>query len=181
MALGCFALRRADRADRSLGWRVAGWVALAASFDEVAQIHERTGKILGGVGGDGGGGLSVFVWLVPGGVLMVAILVALVRFTHRLDRRIAVRLLLGAGLFFFGAVGIEALGGAEALSGSHHGETLAAVEQGRLYLATTAVEEAFELTGEVLLILTVAAAIQGVLASPGGTVQIAVEAPLQTQ
>lgn len=151
--LGCLMLSHADEASHRTGWRVTAAVLGLASLDEVAQLHDRVGKIVGN-----GSGPFYFGWVIPGAVAAVVMLVALARFGRRLARPLAVRLALGAFLFLFGAVGMEAVGGRQLATGVQDdgGTGFVAIESSRRYLAVSGVEETFELVGEAVLALTMA-------------------------
>lgn len=151
--LACLTLTHADVRAHRTGWRVAAAIFGLASLDEVAQLHDRVGKVVGN-----GSGPFYFGWVIPGAVAAVAMLVALVQFGRRLARPLAVRLAVGAFLFFFGAVGMEAVGGHQ-LAGGVKGDSadgFITVETSRRYLFVSGIEETLELVGEGLLVLTLA-------------------------
>ena len=151
VALGCLVLTHADEPAHGTGWRITAAVFGLASLDEVAQLHDRVGKLVGN-----GKGPFYFGWVIPGAVAAVAMLVALLRFGRRLARPLAVRLAAGSFLFLFGAVGMEAVGGHQLAGGVTDDSSFVAVESSRRYLFVSGVEEAFELVGEGLLVVTVA-------------------------
>lgn len=158
--------RGVDRArDRAVwwGWRV-GAVALGLmSMDEVAMIHERTSDVISDHVHTGG--LLFFAWVIPGAVIAIALLGGLVFFARRLERRTAVMLIVGGALFFFGAVGFEMIGGAETQSAiTTTAESADTFQDGRLYMATTAIEESLEFVGESLLVYAVARHLQRAIA-----------------
>ncbi len=152
VALGCLVLTHADRPDHRTGWRITAAVFALASLDEVAQLHDRVGKVVGN-----GEGPFYFGWVIPGGVAAVVMLVALARFARRLARPLAVRLALGSFLFLFGAVGLEAVGGHQLATGIKGDTSFETIETSRRYLFVSGVEETFELLGEGLLVVTLAA------------------------
>lgn len=153
-AVGCWIAGRVAPRPTRLGWRVAGAALGLMSLDEVAMLHERMGTIVSNHLSTGGP--LFFAWVIPGSVVAVSMLIALVLFARRLDRRTAVMLVTGAAIFFFGAVGVEMIGGNEIAGGLSDSRTFVAVEESRLYLLTTALEESLELVGEAILVHTVA-------------------------
>jgi hypothetical protein len=159
VALGCAVLARADDDRHRRGWHVTAAVFALASLDEVAQLHDRVGKLVGN-----GDGPFYFGWVIPGAVAAVVLVGALVNFGRRLARPLAVRLALGSALFLFGAVGMEMVGGRELASGLDD-RTFVEIETSRRYLLTTGVEETFELVGEGLLVLTVLGEVARLLGS----------------
>lgn len=129
------------------------WIGLSAvvmlmSIDEAGQIHEMlikpTQELLGA--GEGTG----WVWTLPALVVVALFMIASVRLFRAQSQHTRRLLILAFGLFFFGALGVEAMGGVLFGSDRSLGFELAAV-----------VEEFFEMSGAVVFIY----AILGVLAS----------------
>ncbi len=88
-------------------------VALLLSADEGAMLHETLNEI----GTRITDALGEFnAWLVPGVVLVVVAGAVLLRVARGLDRRLRWRLVLAGGVFLAGALGMEAVGAAFALS-----------------------------------------------------------------
>lgn len=167
VALGCLALTHADERAHRTGWRITAAVFALASLDEVAQLHDRVGKVVGN-----GSGPFYFGWVIPGAVAAVVMLVALLRFGRGLARPLAVRLAAGAFLFLFGAVGMEAVGGRQLATGVSDDSSFVTIETSRRYLFVSGIEETLELVGEGLLVVTVAAELARRLSpsSPGALV-----------
>jgi len=165
-AVGCWVASRVGPSTTRWGWRIAAAALGLMSLDEVAMLHERMGTIVSNHLSTGGP--LFFAWVIPGSVIALSMLGGLTLFARRLDRRTAVLLVVGAAVFFFGAVGVEMIGGNEISSGLADSRSFVAVEQSRLNLLTTALEESLELVGEAIMVHTVARYLCLTLAGAGG-------------
>ena len=115
IALAATAMLLTALARRSAGLPALGWFMTAAvlyllSLDDLAGIHERFGALGEALGG--GAGFLHFAWVIPG--FLAAAAVIGVFWTAFRDAAPPVRraFLLGIGLFFFGALVLEMIGGA---------------------------------------------------------------------
>ncbi len=136
-------VRRSVRDGRWTCWRVLSSGFLFLSLDEIASIHERFRlpiEMLRNVPA-----FRAFSWVVPGAVL-VALLFAFFRpWLRTLPERTRNGLLLAGTVYVAGAVGFEALGGIAAMTVGMDSWT---------YVATDTLEETLEMTGTLLLIVT---------------------------
>lgn len=89
-------------------WFLAGTLTAFLSMDETVGLHERLGnavhRSLPGLG------LETFAWVIPGACFALLAGAFLVRFLRRQARSLRRGILLAAGCYFGGAVGVEALG-----------------------------------------------------------------------
>lgn len=89
-------------------WFVAATLTAFLSMDETVGLHERLGnavhRTLPGLG------LETFAWIIPGACFALLALVLLVRFLRRQPRSLRLGILLAAGCYFGGAIGVEATG-----------------------------------------------------------------------
>lgn len=131
---------RADRRTRT-SWFVVAAVLVALSVDELASLHERLGAYGAGLVGDAGG-LLHFAWVVPGALVALVPVTAVLVLARRLPRRVAVELVAGLGLFLAAAFGLEMVGGL----------VLDLAGDGHLYALTAAVEELVEMLGVVVML-----------------------------
>jgi hypothetical protein len=112
--LGVVALATKQRGERySLHWGVLSIILLILSVDEVASMHEAIGqeleRLLHNTTGFTPGGAISFFWVVPGGVFVVIVLLAYLRFLAHLPRSTRRLFLFAGALFVVGALGIEML------------------------------------------------------------------------
>jgi len=104
------ALARAARDPSALPWAVFALICAGLSLDDLTSLHERLdplGRQLGG-----GSGLTYAAWLVPGALVAVAVVVAVVVLVRRTGRTTRLLLLTGLGCLLAGAFGFEAAGNA---------------------------------------------------------------------
>lgn len=122
------------------------WTALAAivllfSVDDATAVHERlivpVRELLEV------GGLLYFAWVIPGALFVLAVAAVFFRFVAHLPRSTRRHLVVGAALFFGGALGMELLGGL-------HYESYG--DQTITYSVLTTVEESMELAGVLVLL-----------------------------
>lgn len=136
-------VRRSVRDDRWLPWRVLSAGFLFMSLDELASIHERFRlpiDMLRNVPG-----FRAFSWVVPAAAVVAVVFAFFLPWVRRLPERTRNGLLLAGAVYVAGAVGFEALGG------------IAAITVGMdnwIYVATYTIEETLEMTGTLLLIVT---------------------------
>lgn len=98
--------RVVDRPGRATFWSLIAAALLVMSLDEVATIHERVGGGIGSALDDDG---LAYLWVVPVTIGAAVVIVLLWRSRPHLERGTTRALLLGAGTFAFGALGMEAL------------------------------------------------------------------------
>jgi len=110
--LATIALAVRQRGDRwALYWGALAAIVLFLSVDEVAAIHEAVGSELKymletGAGITPGGAIS-FVWVVPGVLVVAAVVVTFARFVWRLPPATRRLILVAGGLFLAGAFALE--------------------------------------------------------------------------
>ena len=114
-------------------WGALALVLGAASLDEVASIHEAVGVVIGGRD-------DVFLYLVPGTLLLVLIVVLAMDFVRRLPAKVRQLLRLGVCVWAVGAIVLELV---EAAAHGLHELTGA-------LLATE--QDAFELAGVIIVL-----------------------------
>lgn len=89
-------------------WFLVGALTVFLSMDESVGLHERLGnavhRSLPGLG------LETFAWVIPGACFALVAGALLVRFLRRQPRALRSGILLAAGCYFGGAVGVEAVG-----------------------------------------------------------------------
>lgn len=133
--------------------RLPSWLPLFVSaglfliaLDEFASVHERVG-----------GSLALFVetsgifhhaWLVVYLIILAVLAPIGIKWLMSFDRQFQVRVVAAAGLFLFGAVGLEMASGLIVTADLEHG-----AESALGFLAMTA-EELLEMTGMSLFLLT---------------------------
>jgi hypothetical protein len=128
---------------RDAGW----WAGLAAvlsllSLDEVASLHERLGDPAARVLGDAARGPLRFAWIVPGGLLALAVGAAFLGFVVRLPAATRRLLVIAAAMYLTAAVGLEAVGGVALDADVSHA----------VYLLVSGAEEGLEMAGSILLL-----------------------------
>ena len=85
-------------------WKLFALFLLGLSLDDELAIHEGTGVLTEALGLPTIGGRD---WLIWGILVLIAAIVIFARFFTRLPRNVQMGLLVGFGLFFFGAFGVE--------------------------------------------------------------------------
>lgn len=136
-------LARRRGAGLVLPWVVIGAILAAMSIDESAQVHENLGTLVGSVPV----GLH-FTWLVIGAPLAVGLIVAVGLLGMRLPHRVRIAALVGFGVFFAGAVGLEFVGG---YVDDHALEGPAGLN---VYAVSVHLEELLELIGGSILLVS---------------------------
>jgi len=127
-------------------WFVKYWLFLAVIFlflgvDEFSSLHERLTVPVRNLFDTEG--VFYFAWIIPYAVLLLCVGLVLLRFMFRIDRGIAVGFVVAGGVFVFGAVGMEMLGGSEAEVSGQATFTF-------VMLAT--IEEVMEMSGVIIFI-----------------------------
>lgn len=130
---------RQRREGNAAGWAVLALVSLAASLDEASAIHETVGERLQSA--------HVFIYLVPGSLLLLGIAFGLRGFFAALADSIRRALAFAIGIWLFGAVVLEGLEAVLRPSGAESSTGLA--------LLNTA-QDTFELLGMILVLNSLA-------------------------
>jgi hypothetical protein len=135
--------RQEPQPSRWLGWKSLAVVMVALSIDEAVSLHERFGNVLEEVVGSGG--YLHYVWVVPGMIFTVGVLVGHLGWLRSVRPATRFGMVVGGALFVLGAVGLEIAAGPLA----------EAQKDGTLALVTLiAIEELLEMAG--LTVFTVA-------------------------
>lgn len=141
----------AGRVDRARGeggpvrWYALSLLTFVMAADEAAGIHELLIRPVREI--VDATGFVYFAWVIPGALLVVLIVVLNWGFVSGLPRRTRRGLVAASALYFGGALGVEAVGGAYAEVNGQ--DTLA-------YGLIVAVEEGLEMAGLVLAIYAMA-------------------------
>jgi hypothetical protein len=102
---------RQRREGNALHWGALAAIVLALSVDEVASIHEAVGAelehLLETTAGITPGGAISFFWVVPGLVVVTAVILTFAGFVRSLPRMTRRLFLLAGALFLAGAFGLE--------------------------------------------------------------------------
>ena len=94
-------------------WRAVAAVLALLAIDEASMLHEQLahlGRTL--VGSEHARGLLSFTWVVPAGLLVIAVALLLLQFVLRQPTQLRNRFFVAAGLYVGGAIGMEMLGAA---------------------------------------------------------------------
>lgn len=128
-----------------IGWSIFAMVAFVASLDEYVRLHERLERL--------GKRMAAFLqvdgflhwsWVIPGLIIVIAVVAALIPLVMRLPHSVRNGILLAGFLFVLGAVGFETLGG---LSRKH--------DMPIMYIVTQHIEEWLEMVGVALAVSSV--------------------------
>ena len=133
--------------NRRISWIVLAGVAITAALDEYAQMHEWLDNI-GNVLQEWLGTELWFTWVIPGVLIAVAVVAALLPLVWRLPVRQRGLLLLAGAVFLLGAVVVESISGLVLASFND--------EITWHYYLITLVEETLELVGVCLAIAALA-------------------------
>ncbi len=127
---------------RSLEWFLLSVIFVFISVDESASLHEML--IVPVRDWLGLSGLLYFAWVVPYGLAVLILTVALLPFLRRLEGEVRWRLIVAAVVYLAGAVGVELVGG---LIYESLGE-----QRNLTYDLVITCEETLEMAGLILLI-----------------------------
>lgn len=103
----CAGLHRQQRARGALGWTGVAAALAAASLDEIAQIHEGVNvaaAALVPVGMD-----LTWPWVIVGGLVVIVLAIVFTPFLVKLPPPVRLWMMIGAGVFVGGALGVELL------------------------------------------------------------------------
>lgn len=90
-------------------WLVLAVIFLFLSIDEISSLHEKLIKPLRSLLGTSG--VFYFAWIIPYASALGLLAIVYLRFLLRLPRETRNLFLLSAGIFVFGAIGFEMIGG----------------------------------------------------------------------
>lgn len=122
-------------------WRVLGAGFAFLAFDEFVGFHERLAAPLRtALGADG---WLYYAWIIPGAIVVVAVVISFIPFLRDLAPWARHRFLWAGGVYLSGVLGMEVLGG-------YYASRVSDFDLG--YAALTTVEETLELAGLVLFI-----------------------------
>lgn len=136
-ALGCARIGACARAGRAHWWALAG-IFTAMSFDEIAELHERLGGLVGT------GGVLYFDWVIPAAGALAVFAAIFVRFWWQLPPPLRGRLAWAGVLYVGGAVLMELPLGY--WTEAHGADTFG-------YAVIDWVEESLEIAGATALVL----------------------------
>lgn len=122
----------------TLHWGLLSAILLGMSVDEVAQFHESFNKIGSLLGTEG---FLYYGWVIPGGVFVVAVALAYLKFLFDLPAKTRRLFIFAGAVFVGGALGMEMVG---ARAAQLYGETSPG-----FFLPVT-VEEFMEMMGVIV-------------------------------
>lgn len=137
----------------TLHWGVLSAIFLLLSVDEVAILHESIGGEVGSSLAEFIGftprGFIFFVWVVPGTIFVLILLLAYLRFLLQLPKKTLLLFLIAGATFVAGALGVEMLESQQYFSLYESGvkERDAPVNFQVRYAVGKTIEEALEMTG----------------------------------
>lgn len=126
----------------SLYWKGLSFIFLYLAIDEAAHIHELTIKplrLLLDVGG-----YFHFAWVIPGLIIVLAIVLIYIKFYINLPSKIRLLMGVAAVLYVGGAIGIEIIGG----------RYVTLYGMNMTFAVITTFEETFEMLGSSIFIYT---------------------------
>lgn len=126
-------------------WFALGALALAASVDEYAELHERLDH-LGGVMQQNVGWQLAYAWVLPGALIALAVGILGLALVRAESPHVRTGLLIGGALFLLGALGLEVVG---SLLLQHHGAIT------WHFALAYHVEEILEMLGVLIALITV--------------------------
>lgn len=124
-------------------WTGLALLATYLGVDEGASLHEKWTEPMADV--FGGGGIFHYAWVIPYSVLVLAVLLACLRFLIHLPSNIRTGVILSGVIYVSGALGMEL---AEGWVNTHLGR------ENFLMEVLIAVEDGMEMTGVILIIAT---------------------------
>lgn len=140
----CSRLCRVRRSKGALAWAGIAVALAAAGADEFIQVHETLNYYLQQALPDDVDQAFPWPWVLAGVVVVVVLAAVFAPFILRLDRRVRRWMILGAALFFLGALGMEVVGGFISVDGPGEGTLL--------YQSLSTVEEALEFLGVIAVL-----------------------------
>ena len=146
LALVCMRRSRAEGWPLGIYWPLMAVLFLYLGLDEAVMIHERVGNVLGGLYAFSGA--FFYAWVVAGLAFLGLVGLVFLRFLAALRPVNLVLLLLAAGIFVSGAVGVEMMGAAY----DYAGQVPGTFPLGLNWRRANALEEGLEMLGVILLI-----------------------------
>lgn len=144
--LGLIGIREMNEAGQDkLYWFLLGLIFLFLSMDEMMMIHERLTEPVRALVGESYA--PHYAWVLPYGLLFVALGIGYFRFLLRLPRRTALLFVLAGVLYVGGAIGLETMSG------------MVSREAGNVnvaYVVLQTIEEVLEMFGTVLFLYALA-------------------------
>lgn len=141
--LGVIAILKYQQSDQfRTHWKWLSLIFLGLAIDEAVSIHEEFAEPLRN--GLGVGGFLYFAWVIPAFFFVLGLGVAYLRFILALPRQTRHLLILSAGIYLSGTIGMELIGGAIASVG----------QKNLLYALVANGEEVIEFAGILLFIHT---------------------------
>jgi hypothetical protein len=138
-------------------WGVLSAIFLMLSIDEVARIHETVGDVIYSLANSVGftpSGFIYYVWVVPGAVFVLVVLLVYVRFLLHLPKRTLLLFLVAGGVFVVGAIGVEMLGSRLVFENvvQSRGSQNASGNTRVMIVVAIAIEELLEMLGIVIFV-----------------------------
>ncbi|MZR29510.1 hypothetical protein [Sneathiella litorea] len=167
-----------EKSKSSKYWLVLAFIFSFLTVDESTKIHEQVVKIYWYFFGQGlDNRLDNYVWIAVYGVIFLAISFLYWRFVTSLPRKICILIFLSAGLYVFGAAGMEFFGALYVDQSWFRGDIASfntdyAVYDAK-YFTISGIEESLEMLGIATFIYALLSYIdirwQGLYISLGGT------------
>ena len=135
-------LKKKERDPYRVHWAVLSFLFFLVSFEEVASLRDymdRPVQLLLGQNSS----IFYFSWVIPGALFVVFIIVLFFPFWIHLPRWVRRSFAIAAGIYIFGVIGIESIGGAFIAVNDEFNFT---------YVLITTVEETLEMAGVILFI-----------------------------
>lgn len=126
-------------------WFFMAFVFFFLSIDEYIQIHEWFSSGLPRKFGIGGEGIFKFAWIIPYGIATLIFGLYSLKVLRTLEKKQLLGYILAGGLYLFGVIVMEALGG-KFVEMNDDVETL------EYYLFFTTIEESLEMIAMILLL-----------------------------
>ncbi len=126
-------------------WTILAFGFLYMVFDEGASIHELIVMPIRGLMPEDMPGFLSFNWIIPGSLIVILLFFYYIKFILALPPRTRILLIISAGVYLSGLIGMEMIGGNYA---DIHGI------QNLTYNIMTTIEETFEMVGPSLFIYT---------------------------
>jgi hypothetical protein len=125
-------------------WRGLALVFTYLALDELAALHELTIDPLRSL--LQGSGLFYFTWVVLGALFFLIFAISYFKFLYSLPPKTRILLMLSAGIFVTGAIGVEMIGGWYA--------EIFGLQADLIYALIATTEEALEMLGVLTLLYT---------------------------
>ena len=150
--LGCSAMlgvigigETGEEGHGTIYWFALALIFLFLSMDEMMMIHERLTEPVRALVGDSYA--PHYAWILPYGLMLVAIGIAYARFLFRLPRRTALLFVVSGVLYVSGAIGFETMSGVISSEVGNKNVT---------YVALQTIEEILEMIGAIFFLYALA-------------------------